>query len=104
MADTENLEQLKQNRAKIIGFLEEKLQLKINAKNDIIIKASWGLKFLGVEIFPTGRRLNEKNWNKAKMRLSRQNISSYSGLVKQHSKGKRIKEFDWIVLEKLNNF
>jgi hypothetical protein len=57
---------------------------------------------LGVWIFPNGRKLNRRNWYRAKDKLNRQNISSYSGLVKQHSKEKRIKEFNWIVLEKLN--
>jgi len=99
---SENLDQLKQNRDKIIEFLKEKLRLEINAKSDIIIKARWGLKFLGMEIFPKGRRLNKRNWNRAKSRLNLQNISSYSGLVKQHSKTKKIQEFNWIVLEKLD--
>lgn len=81
-----------------------RLRLEINLKNDIIIKARWGLKFLGVEIFPSGRRLNKRNWDKAKTKLRLQNISSYGGLVKQHSKIKKVKEFNWIILEKLNDF
>ncbi len=99
---SENLDELKQNRTKTIKFLKEKLRLEINAKNDIIIKVRWGLKFLGVMIFPEGRKLNKRNWQRAKDRLNRKNIPSYHGLVKQHSKEKRIKEFNWVVLEKLN--
>lgn len=100
---SENLDQLKRNRAKIIEFLKEKLRLEINAKNDIIVKARQGLKFLGVEIFPAGRRLNKRNWRQAKAKISHKNIVSYSGLIKQHCKEKRIKEFSWIILEKLNS-
>ncbi|HLC94083.1 MAG TPA: hypothetical protein VJH96_00765 [Patescibacteria group bacterium] len=82
-------------------FLQKKLLLAINPKNDVIIKARWGLNFLGVEIFPSGRRLNKRNWHRAQTRLNQTNISSYSGLIAQHSKRKRIKEFRWIVLEKI---
>ncbi|MFH1255506.1 MAG: RNA-directed DNA polymerase [bacterium] len=99
---SENLGQLKQIRKKTIKFLREKLRLEINPKNDIIIKARQGLKFLGVEIFPYGRRLKKRNWSRVKTKLTCQNISSYSGLIKQHSKEKRIKEFNWRILEKLN--
>lgn len=99
---SQNLPQLKHIREKVAVFLQEKLGLEINAKNDITIKPRWGLKFLGVEIFPAGRRLSERNWSRAIIRLNARNFSSYSGLVKQHSKDKRIKEFNWIILEKLN--
>lgn len=75
--------------------------MEINAKNDIMIKARQGLKFLGVEIFPRGRRLNKRNLQRVKTRLNLNNISSYNGLVKKHNKQKNIKEFNWLVLETL---
>lgn len=94
---------MKQNRGKIIEFLKEKLRLEINATHDIIIKAGWGLKFLGIIIFPSGRRLNKRNWRRAREKLNYSNISSYSGLVRKHGKKKIIREFNWIILEKLEN-
>ncbi len=97
------LNELKQNKEKIQDFLKEKLCLVINLKNDIIVKARQGLYFLGVEIFVKGRRLKRRNWTRAVRRLNSQNIASYSGLVKKHSNNKRIKEFNWIVLDKLNS-
>ncbi|MBI2632892.1 MAG: RNA-directed DNA polymerase [Parcubacteria group bacterium] len=100
---SENIELLKQNRRKISEFIQQKLGLEINAKNDIVMKAKRGLKFLGVWIFPKGRRLNKRNWDRAQTSLDNKNISSYRGLVKQHSKEKRIKEYNWIIFEKLNN-
>lgn len=97
-----NLDQLHQIREEVAKFLNEKLRLDINAKNDIIVKVKWGIRFLGVEIFPNGRRLNKRNWRRVKSRLNLANIPSYSGLVGKHNKEKRIKEFNWIILEKLN--
>ncbi|PIR96975.1 MAG: hypothetical protein COT91_03895 [Candidatus Doudnabacteria bacterium CG10_big_fil_rev_8_21_14_0_10_41_10] len=68
-----------------------------------MVKAKQGLKFLGVWIFPKGRKLNKRIRNRARTLLNYKNISSYGGLVKRHSKQKMIKEHNWIILEKLNN-
>jgi len=100
---SEKLDLPKQNKNKIIEFIKSELRLEINAQNDIMVKAKQGLKFLGVWIFPKGRKLNKRSWNRARTLLNNKNISSYSGLVKQHCKEKIIKEFNWIILEKLNS-
>ena len=99
---TKNLEQLQRIRGEVIAFLQEKLRLEINVKHDIIIKSKYGLKFLGVELFPAGRRLNKRNKRRALMRLNTKNFGSYSGMIKNHSKDKTVKEFNWIVLQKLS--
>lgn len=96
---SEKLDDLKQSRNEIIKFLKEKLELKINVKNDIIIKPKWGLKFLGIVIFSNGRKLNKRNWNRAVGNLNIRNIASYSGLVKNHSAPKKFKEFNWIIAD-----
>ncbi|OGD32024.1 hypothetical protein A3C91_01545 [Candidatus Azambacteria bacterium RIFCSPHIGHO2_02_FULL_52_12] len=100
LSDTTNL--LFRIKEEATAFLKERLRLEINAKHDRIVKARQGLKFLGMEIFPKGRRLNKRNWQRVTSRLQLTNISSYSGLVEKHSTKKRMKEFDWIALEKLN--
>lgn len=96
---SKNLSELKKLRNKTIRFINERLSLKINDQNDIIIKAKWGLKFLGVWIYPSGRKLNKRNHQRIKKRLEHKNISSYSGLVKKHSKEKSVKELNWLILE-----
>ena len=79
-------------------FLNDKLFLPVNTKNDIIIKARQGIHFLGVDIFPFGRRLKKRVWRKTIENLSLRNFSSYSGLVRKHSNKKKIKELDWRIL------
>jgi RNA-directed DNA polymerase len=91
---TKNLNELKRIRNKAIEFINKKLQLEINAKNDIIIKVKWGLKFLGVWIYPGGRKLNKRNKKRIRTRLEHKNIPSYSGLVKKHGRKKFIKELN----------
>ena len=99
---SDNLNKLKLTREEVKKFLVENLRLEINAQNDIIVKAKRGLKFLGIKIFPKGKTLNKRNWQKARARLNLRNISSYSGLVRKYSAEKRIKEFNWIILDKLS--
>lgn len=100
---SKNLTELKKMREVITKFLREKLYLEINGKHDIIIKSAWGLKFLGVELFPGGRRLNRRNRFRILSRLKAGNFGSYSGLVRKHGKNKLIKNLDWTILEKLSS-
>ena len=97
----DDLAKLIKAREEVTLFLRENLFLKINDKNDIIVKAKWGLKFLGVKIFPKGRRLNKRNVQRIKSRISEKNLSSYAGLLKKHSNDKKIKHFNWALV---NNF
>ena len=53
------------------------------------------LHFLGVEIFSGGRRLNKRNWKRIFERCDLLNVSSYGGLVRQHSNLKKVKYFNW---------
>ena len=91
-SDRNSLEKIK---TQAVSFLDEKLNLHINPKNDIIIKPKQGLHFIGVDIFPFGRRLKKRNWKKVVSNLNKQNFSSYLGLIKKHSKRKRVREINW---------
>lgn len=97
----ENMEDLKKIREITANFLEENLRLKVNSNNDIIVKTKWGLKFLGVKIFPKGRRLNKRNLQRIHDRISLKNISSYAGLTKKHGNDKKIRYFNWLLINKL---
>lgn len=88
-------------RIQAIEFLKNELKLEINPKNDKIIKPKHGVKYLGVKLWPFGRTLTRRNLSRAKNRLSLNNISSYSGLTKQHRNYKQVKRFNWQVYEKL---
>lgn len=76
-------------------FLRDSLGLMINHKNDIILPVKRGIYFLGVEIYPTGRRLKSKIWQRILKKLKRENISSYYGLVRQHHR-KKLPHFNWL--------
>ena len=97
----QNKEIVEEVRKRTKVFLAERLSLALNPKNDIIVPAKAGLHFLGVDIFPTGRRLKKRNWHRAHARLNSQNVSSYRGLIEKHENSKHTKLFDWHILQKL---
>lgn len=88
-------------REEIIDFLITILRLTVNPKNDIIIKATAGLKFLGVKIYPHGRKLSFRNWQRVSGKMNLNNIASYRGLVSQHGTNKQIKQLNWQIKELL---
>jgi RNA-directed DNA polymerase len=97
----ESIEEMRQRSTK---FLLERLSLALHEKNNVIVRARWGLHFLGMRIFPKGRTLNPRNLARIKNRLTMKNVASYGGLIKKHMKQKHIKAFHWDVMEKLENF
>ena len=96
----ENQEKLKVFRELVIGFLEDKLKLKINPKHDKILIVKHGLKYLGVQIFSEHRKLNKRNKSRIKARLSQKNVSSYLGLVKKHGTVKDLRGIYWRLISK----
>lgn len=88
-------------RARAIDFLATTLKLHINPTHDRIVKAGWGLHFLGCRIFPKGRRLNKRSRKRIKARLSIQNISSYSGMIKHHENHREQILLDWTLYERI---
>lgn len=93
----QELEKLNVLREQVNLFLQEKLKLKINPKNNKIIKTSHGLRFLGMIIYPNGRSLNKRSKNRIKKRLNYSNVSSYYGLVLKHGNQKIINETVWSI-------
>lgn len=98
----QNKERLHAIRKAIDLFLTTELCLALNRKHDIIVPVRAGLRFLGVHVYPTGRRLNKRNWSRATERLNHRTVASYRGLVRQHATAKRRKEFMWHILKSLN--
>ena len=90
-----NLKRLKDMKETIATFLAERLKLKLHSKNNVIIKAKYGLKFLGVELWPSGRRLSKRNKKRIATRLNPKNISSYYGVITKHDGPKMQKWFNW---------
>lgn len=99
----DDLERLRIVRDTAVRFLADELKLQVNPKSDRIMKATYGLKFLGVKLWSSGRTLNRRNLTRVNERLGLCNISSYSGLIWVHGNMKQVKHFNWMVFEKVVN-
>ena len=98
-----DMERLELMRTQTLWCLRKVLKLNLNSQNDKIIKASHGLRFLGVVIKPEGRNLKRRNSRRIQRRLSLRNANSYYGLVNKHQNQKSINEFAWRVYLLLNS-
>ena len=92
-------EELENMRAKTIGLQSNELKLPLHPKNDLIFKAKHGLKFLGTELWSSGRRLSKRNKVRIDNRLNLRNTPSYHGVISKHGGSKMSKWMDWKVHE-----
>ncbi len=93
---------LENMRTSVVNFLNESLKASVNPKNDILIKARHGLKFLGLNFWFSGRRLNKRNKKRIVECLNSRNVASYHGMVAQHEVKKIKKWFDWLIYQKVS--
>ncbi len=92
-------------RQKTTNFLAQTLSLHINHKYDEIRKVRHGLHFLGVEIFPRGKRLNRRNQTRVFRRAQISNLSSYASLLQNHEKPTKLNILYWqFTARKLDDF
>lgn len=96
-----NPTKLNEIQSSITEFLKNDLKLTLHSKNNLIVKAKHGVKFLGVKLYPAGRRLTERNRNRVIQKVNFRNLSSYHGLVAQHENSKLLKKLNWHILNHL---
>lgn len=87
--------ELESCKKEVNGVVSNILKLRLHSKNNIIVPVRQGVHFLGCDIYPTGRRLRKRVYNRILKRLSYENCSSYRALVIKHSKQKMIQWIDW---------
>lgn len=96
-----DLKHLQLCRKHLVVFIDQMLKISIHATNDIIVPVLRGIHFLGCDIYPNGRRLRKRVYNRIKQRLNYQNSSSYRAIVLTHAKKKMIKWADWNIMNML---
>ena len=89
-------------REHLIVYLDQILKLTIHAKNNIIVPTGQGVHFLGCDIYPTGRRIQKKMYERITRRINFSNSSSYRGLLLAHSKQNIVKWIDYNIVEMLD--
>jgi RNA-directed DNA polymerase len=97
-----DLEKLEDMKKAVTTFLSDELKLTLHAKNNVLVKARHGLKFLGVELWSSGRRLSKRNMIRIDARLNLKNVPSYHGVIAKHGSPKLKKWLNWKVHELLD--
>ncbi|MEK7059500.1 MAG: hypothetical protein AAB971_01960, partial [Patescibacteria group bacterium] len=76
-------------------WLLDSLSLRIHPKNDVLARASQGLKFLGHQIYPTsGITINKTMSKKINQRINKQNAGSYKSM---HLTTKQARQLPWLL-------
>lgn len=97
-------EQLVEYRKIVVAFLKQSLRLEIHDKNDILVKVRQGIHFLGVDIFPSGKRLRKRALLRSQQNLNPKNYASYHGLIHQHGNQKLKTKFNWQLLQDFESY
>lgn len=86
-------------RIAVIAFLSDHLRLSLHSRNDVLLPCRRGLRFLGYEIFPSGRRLRKRMKRRMECRLDLRNLSSYRGMMLAQENSKCMRLFNWQTLD-----
>ena len=86
-------------KEEVTAFLQEQLHLTLHQK-EVFRKARQGLPYLGVVLYPKGRKLNARSRKRLKNRLTLRNAPSYFGLLAHHGSQMDKRLFRWRVMEK----
>ena len=87
--------------ARIVGsqFLCDYLHLAVNPAHDTVQAAAQRLACLGVELWPTGRRLPAKTHRRIQRKRSVHNLSSYEALIAHHLPTRYVRRSRWETLD-----
>ncbi len=90
--------------AQVIGeqFLRDELSLMLNPKHDNVQKCSQKLAYLGVDLWPNGKRLQPSVLKRIDTNLTLLNAASYHALIKQHQPKKYLKKLAYQILSNLD--
>ena len=94
-----NQDELEAMRKEAKDFLYTELGLSLHPNMNLIKPVRHGVAYLGVNLWPSGRRLDHAAKTKLKANLNLSNIPSYKSLIAHHHSKKHLRRFEWAVSE-----
>ncbi len=76
-------------------FLHKQLKLNLHTTTYALQPARQRLRYLGIELWPNGHRLDKRMRSRVTGRLSAQNAASYQALLQHHANSKAQKGLRW---------
>lgn len=92
---SDNLPKLETIREHAVKFLAETLKLQVSQKLDIVTPVTKGITYLGVDLWPSGKRITKATQARVHRKIKPGNFTSYDALVQQFSSKRSIKRFYW---------
>lgn len=92
---SDDLSELEVIRLKATQFLDETLKLHLSQKLDILTPTRKGITYLGIDLWPNGKRITKATQARVHRKLKPDNFTSYDALVQQFSSKRSIKRFYW---------
>ena len=85
----------------IVGtqFLVDQLGMDVNLKHDRVQPAHAKLAYLGVDLWPSGRRLQMRTKQRISKRIELKNVASYQTLIQHHQPRRYSRQFIWKILD-----
>lgn len=81
-------------------FLAKQLKISLNLQHDRVQPSRSKLRYLGVELWPSGKRLQPRVLKRIDCNLGRHNLASYHAILTHHQPNKYKKRFYWKLLDK----
>ena len=96
---SDNLDRLEIIQGESTRYIVDVLQLKLSQKLDFIVPVYKGTTYLGIDLWPNGRRITKKTRGRISYKVKPENYSSYQAFIKQFSSQRHIKQFYWQTLD-----
>lgn len=96
--------ELAARQVQLVGaqFLSDELKLSPNPRHDYVQPAHKKLSYLGVDVWPNGRRLQRSVRRRIERSLSLGNLASYKALTDHHQPPRSQKQFLWQIVDKID--
>lgn len=80
-------------------FLYRDLGLNLHKDINIIAPVRKGVSYLGIDLWPNGRRIDKDARHKMNKNLNARNVASYKSLISKHQSVKHVTRFEWRVAD-----
>jgi RNA-directed DNA polymerase len=96
---SDDLEKLKVIHSKATRFVNDVIRLSLSPKLNKLSPVYNGTTYLGMDLWPTGKRITKGTSGRVKDKITLENYASYEALIEQFSSKRAIKRFYWQTID-----
>lgn len=92
-------EEVEAIRLRAIDFLADALKLNLSQKLDIVSPVYGGVTYLGIDLWPQGKRITKATHRRIKQKIKPDSFASYEGLIAKMSGQRSLRRFYWDTID-----